>query len=242
MAKSRLDQFIQIKYPQYSRTQLQSWIVQGKVLVNGVPVTKAGTLVPEDAVVELLAAPPKYVGRGGLKLERALEAFKVDVHGLTALDSGLSTGGFTDCLLQQGAARVYGIDVGYGQVHEKLRQDSRLIIVERTNFRTYEHVGDPIDLVTLDLSFISLLKIMETVNSLLRPGGQLITLVKPQFEAEKGQVPDGGVLKDAVLREQIVQRVVAGIVENGYLLSGIIPSPITGADGNVEYLAHFVRK
>ncbi|HBY06106.1 MAG: hypothetical protein UV38_C0002G0137 [candidate division TM6 bacterium GW2011_GWE2_42_60] len=242
MSKKRLDAQLAELFPQYSRTQLQGWIVQGKVLVKGHPETKAGTMVADDMPIELLAVPPKYVSRGGLKLERALEFFKIDVSGLVALDAGISTGGFTDCLLQHGVRRVYGIDVGYGQVHEKLRTDPRVSIIERTNFRQYVHEGEPIDLITLDLSFISLLKVVPTIWNLLRPGGQLITLIKPQFEVGKGLVPDGGVLKDVVVRDESVKRVVEGIQEAGFVSSGVIPSPITGADGNVEFLAHFVKK
>ena len=241
MAKKRLDARLVEQYPEYSRTQLQSWILQGKVLVNGVPEKKAGTTIADDAEVILTAEQPKFVCRGGLKLEKALDAFQIDVRGRTILDAGISTGGFTDCLLQRGAAKVYGVDVGYGQVHEKIRTDERVVVIERTNLRTYEHRGDPIDLVTLDLSFISLLKVMDAVKKLLGPGGILITLIKPQFEAEKGEVPAGGVIKDASQREQIVKKVVAGIEASGFTCRGVVESPIKGGEGNVEFLAYFVR-
>lgn len=242
MSKIRLDARLAREYPHYSRTQLQSFILQGKVLVNGRPETKAGTGVIDDDEVLITAEPPRYVCRGGLKLEGALMTFGVDVSGLTVLDAGISTGGFTDCLLQHGAGKVYGIDVGYGQVHEKIRTDPRVTVIERTNLRHYEHLGDPIDLITLDLSFISLVKVMDVVGSLLPVGGRLITLIKPQFEAEKGQVPKGGVIKDDTLRLAIVERVVAEIVSFGFEHKGLMVSPITGGEGNIEYLGYFLKK
>ncbi|MCL5436625.1 MAG: TlyA family RNA methyltransferase [Candidatus Dependentiae bacterium] len=240
--KQRLDAVLAARHPQYSRTQLQSFILQGKVLVNGRPEVKAGASVSEDDEVLLTAEQPRYVCRGGRKLEAALAAFGVDVHGLTVLDAGISTGGFTDCLLQHGAEKVYGIDVGYGQVHEKIRTDPRVLVIERTNLRHYVHNGDPIDLVTLDLSFISLSKVMDAVSAFLKPGGALIALIKPQFEAEKGQVPKGGVIVDPVQRTAIVTRVVGEIESAGFLSRGLIESPITGGEGNVEYLAYFSKK
>lgn len=239
MSKKRLDVLLGERYPQYSRTQLQSWILQGKVLVNGVPEKKSGTQLTDDVLIELTAEQPKFVCRGGLKLEKALQAFSIDVRGKTVLDAGLSTGGFTDCLLQAGAAKVYGVDVGYGQVHEKIRTDPRVLVIERTNLRTYAHQGDPVTLVTLDLSFISLTKVLDTVSLLLAHGGELVTLIKPQFEAPKGEVPTGGVIKDGAQRERIVESVIAAIKERGFELQGVVESPIRGGEGNVEYLAYF---
>lgn len=241
MAKTRLDARLMSEYQKYSRSQLQSFILQGKVLVNGQVETKAGVQVDETDEVVLTAEPPRYVCRGGIKLEGALEVFGVDVTGLTVLDAGISTGGFTDCLLQHGARRVYGIDVGYGQVHEKIRTDQRVVVIERTNLRHYVHAGDPIDMVTLDLSFISITKIIDVIAGLLPVGGVVIALIKPQFEAEKGQVPKGGVIKDEAQRTAIVTRVVSDIVAAGFENKGIITSPITGGEGNVEYLGYFVK-
>lgn len=241
MRKIRLDARLAVEYPNYSRTQLQSFILQGKVLVNEQVERKAGTGVSPDDRVVITAEQPRYVCRGGLKLEAALAAFGLDVTGLTVLDAGISTGGFTDCLLQHGAAKVYGIDVGYGQVHEKIRTDERVTVIERTNLRMYTHAGDPVDLVTLDLSFISLSKVMPAVAQLLRPGGTLVTLIKPQFEAEKGQVPRGGVIKDPDQRAAIVHRVIGEIEVAGFMHHGLITSPITGGEGNVEYLAYFTK-
>ncbi len=239
--KCRLDVLTQLRYPEYSRTQIQSWILQGAVLVNGTALTKTGTAVPIDAEIIITADEPRYVSRGGLKLEKALTVFAIDVTNKTALDAGVSTGGFTDCLLQHGAAHVYGIDVGYGQVHEKIRTDPRVTIIERTNVRHYQPQHEPVDIITFDLSFISLLKVLDTVTRTLKPGGILLPLIKPQFEAEKDSVPSGGVIKDGTLREQIVASVIAGIVEHGFTHHGLTESPILGATGNKEYLAWFTR-
>lgn len=241
MAKKRLDILVHERMPQYSRQQIQSWIMQGKVRVDGQPVTKAGASVADDAVIAVDAAEPKYVSRAGLKLEKALDAFAVNVNNRVVLDAGLSTGGFTDCLLQHGAKKVYGVDVGYGQVHEKIRHDQRVIVMERTNLRELTDVGEKVDLVTLDLSFISILKVMDVVCALLKNDGHLITLIKPQFEAGKHEVGRGGIIKDPAVHEAVIKQVTAGIVTHGFNLVGVIESPITGADGNKEYLAYFRR-
>ncbi len=242
--KRRLDLLLQERYPQYSRQQLQSWIMQARVTVAGGVVTKAGQAIPVDADIQLSVQEPKFVGRAGFKLEKALDHFDIDVQGLVALDAGLSTGGFTDCLLQRGVKKVYGVDVGYGQVHEKIRNDSRVIVRERTNLRTLsrEELGELVDLVTLDLSFISLLKVMDAVESVLKEGGALITLIKPQFEAGKEQVGRGGIIKDPQVHEQVVRTVTQGIVARGFECKGVTDSPIAGADGNKEFLAYFIKK
>lgn len=239
--KSRLDVLTQQRYPEYSRTQIQSWIVQGSVLVNDKPITKPGTAISVDSEIIITADEPKYVSRGGLKLERALKDFNIILTDKTALDAGISTGGFTDCLLQNGIKHVYGIDVGYGQVHEKIRTDARVTIIERTNVRYYEPKHEPVDIITFDLSFISLLKVLPTVKKTLRPGGILLPLIKPQFEAEKGSVPSGGVIKDEKMREKIVATVIDGITKAGFEHQGLIESPILGATGNKEYLAWFIN-
>lgn len=215
------------------------------MLVDDRPVLKAGTPVSATAIVSITAEQPKYVCRAGLKLEAALDKFQIDPSGLVALDSGLSTGGFTDCLLQRGAVRVVGIDVGYGQVAEKVRTDPRVRVMERTNLRSVRLVdlpgAVPVDLVTLDLSFISSLKMRETIKDVLRPGGHLVLLIKPQFEAGKALVSAGGVVREAPVREKVVQSVVAGWEQDGFELMSYMESPIRGAtSGNVEYLAHFI--
>jgi 23S rRNA (cytidine1920-2'-O)/16S rRNA (cytidine1409-2'-O)-methyltransferase len=177
-------------------------------------------------------------------LEKALDHFAIDVTGLTVLDAGLSTGGFTDCLLQRGAGEIFGIDVGYGQVHEKIRADDRVHVMERVNLRnvTVATIGKQVDLVTLDLSFISILKVMDAVDLVLKAGGLLVTLIKPQFEAEKGEVGKGGIIKDEVVHERVLRTVTNGIIARGYDLKGITESPIYGADGNKEFLAAFEKK
>ena len=157
------------------------------------------------------------------------------------LDAGISTGGFTDCLLQHGAKKVYGVDVGYGQVHEKIRNDSRVVMMERTNLREVRDLGEKVDLVTLDLSFISLLKVMDAVDAVLKPEGKLIVLIKPQFEARKEQVGRGGIIKDEKVHKEVIERVASGIQAHGYQCYGVIESPIEGATGNKEFLGYFSR-
>lgn len=353
--------------PQYSRNVVQSFIAQGKVLVNGQPVTKAGTKVGEGVSVRLTAEVPKYVCRAGLKLEAALDAFGINPDGMVCLDSGLSTGGFTDCLLQRGARLVFGVDVGYGQVAERVRTDPRVVVMERTNVRLMaldmlvqaaaasagrrgdipnavdsdsgvcgssgssssdgsgaaavggkgatmhgvagtggeddrglqqqelvqqyqapqqqqllprqeqdgqeqqapqqqqqqllpqqqqggqeqqapqqqhvEAVGSeaPVNLVTLDLSFISVLKVLPAVVACMAPGAQAVVLIKPQFEAGKAQVGAGGVVRDPAVHEEVIRKVTQGAAEFGLRRLGLIESPIKGATGgNTEFLAHFV--
>jgi 23S rRNA (cytidine1920-2'-O)/16S rRNA (cytidine1409-2'-O)-methyltransferase len=242
MKKQRLDKLIQEKYPHLSRNQIQSFIMQGKVKVDGKIHTKSGDLVNPLLAIVLEDDTPKYVCRAGFKLEKALEYFGISVHNKVILDAGLSTGGFTDCLLQYGAKKVYGIDVGYGQVHEKVKANPRVLIMERTNLRHVKTIGELVDLVTLDLSFISVLKVMEAVKSLLKPGGSMIVLIKPQFEAQKEQVGRGGIIKDEKIHEQVIEHVVAGVIQHGFALCGVTDSPITGTSGNKEFLAFFERE
>jgi 23S rRNA (cytidine1920-2'-O)/16S rRNA (cytidine1409-2'-O)-methyltransferase len=237
--KKRLDACVQDHYPQYSRNQIQSFIMQGKVMVNGACVTKPGVSIGTEAQVVVMVDEPKYVCRAGWKLEKALDHFALNLEGLVALDAGLSTGGFTDCLLQRGIHHVYGIDVGYGQVHEKIRRDARVTVKERTNLRYLETVGEKVDLITLDLSFISLLKVMDAVQALLKDTGQLITLIKPQFEAQRREVTKGGIIKDLAVHERVIKEVIAGIERYGFRCQGVIESPIHGTCGNKEFLAYF---
>lgn len=239
--KERLDIRVQEQYPHISRTYAQSLIMQGKVMVDGVIVTKQGTPTLEDAIIEVDDTVPKYVCRAGFKLEQALDFFVCDVRGLVALDAGLSTGGFTDCLLQRGIERVYGVDVGYGQVHEKIKCNARVVVMERTNLRNLKTVGELVDIVTLDLSFISVLKVMEAVNLMLKPGGILIVLIKPQFEAAKQEVRKGGIVKDPLVHQRVQDEIVAGITAQGFVCKGVTASPIHGTMGNKEFLAFFVK-
>lgn len=244
--KKRLDLLVSEKYPQYSRQQIQSFIMQGLVFVDSKKITKSGSPISENAIIELKVTELKYVSRAGFKLEHALKTFNVNVKDLVVLDAGISTGGFTDCLLQNGAKKIYGVDVGHGQVHEKIRNDPRVVLLEKTNLRNldFKNIGELVDLVTLDLSFISILKVMPAILKILKPEGQLITLIKPQFEAEKEEalkILKNGVIKDPEIRDQIVKKVVSGIETFGFKCVGISPSPVLGATGNQEFLSYFKR-
>jgi 23S rRNA (cytidine1920-2'-O)/16S rRNA (cytidine1409-2'-O)-methyltransferase len=239
--KVRLDQLVQEQFPDLSRTFIQSMIMQGKVTIDDKVIDKPGTQVPLDAQITVDLEVPKYVSRAGFKLEKALDHFGIDVKDLVVLDAGLSTGGFTDCLLQRGAKKIFGVDVGYGQVHEKIRTDSRIQVIERTNLRHLLPLPQKVDLVTLDLSFISVLKVMDIVSRELKKDGKLIVLIKPQFEAEKEQVGAGGIIKDPQLHQQIIDKVTKGIESYGFKSIGMINSPIEGAMGNKEFLAYFER-
>ncbi|KAJ3703734.1 hypothetical protein LUZ61_007439 [Rhynchospora tenuis] len=239
--RRRLDEICVERFQQYSRTYIQSWIMQGKVLVDGKVVHKAGTPVSEKSVVEIKAVIPKYVCRAGHKLEAALKEFNVDCVGKVVLDSGLSTGGFTDCLLQNGASHVYGVDVGYGQVAEKIRTDERVSVIDRTNLRYLQELPQNVDLVTLDLSFISILLVMPAVVNLMKMESTLITLIKPQFEARRSQVGGGGIVRDPQVHQEVLERIIKGIEEFGFRTEGWIESPIKGAEGNTEFLACFHR-
>ncbi|PKA56230.1 23S rRNA (cytidine1920-2'-O)/16S rRNA (cytidine1409-2'-O)-methyltransferase [Apostasia shenzhenica] len=200
--------------------------VRRKVLVNGKVVDKAGTPVSEKSIVEIKSEIPKYVCRAGYKLEAAIEQLGIDVVDKVALDSGLSTGGFTDCLLQHGAAFVYGIDVGYGQVADKIRHDERVCVIERTNLRYLTGLPQEVDLVTLDLSFISILLVMPAVVKVMKEESTLVTLVKPQFEAH---------------RSQVLQKIIKGVEGFGFRSKGWLESPLKGAEGNAEFLVCFQR-
>lgn len=205
--------------------------------------TKPGALVEADAAVALLGAGPRFVGRGGHKLEAALDAFAVGVEGRVAADLGASTGGFTDCLLQRGAARVYAVDVGYGQLAWSLRQDPRVVVLERTNARTLEALPEAISLLVGDLSFISLRLILPAVHRLLPPGGDAVLLIKPQFEAGPEGVGRGGRVRDDAVRAAAIAGVAAEADSLGFDVRGTVPSPIAGLKaGNIEELIHLVRR
>lgn len=240
--KKRLDLVIQERYPNLSRNQIQSFILQRKVKVNDQIVDKAGTPVILDAKIDLENETPKFVSRAGFKIEGALDNFKIDVTGLVVLDAGISTGGFTDCLLQRGAKRVYGVDVGFGIVHEKLRHDPRVILYEKTNLRYLDSLPELVDLATLDLSFISLLKVMPAVCQLLKSDARIITLIKPQFEAEREDVRRGGVIKDDDVHKKVVEKIKVGMTEFGFEMIDLMESPIKGdKSGNKEFLAIYKR-
>ena len=239
--KKRLDLLLQEMYPNLSRNQIQGYIMRGKVFVDDKKITKAGTPVGDTATIVLKYEEPAYVCRAGWKLAHALDTFNIDPQGMVVLDAGLSTGGFTDCLLQRGATKIYGIDVGYGQVHEKIRQDPRVVVLERTNLRHLKELPEKVDLVTLDLSFISLLKVMEAVRQQMKENGQLVVLIKPQFEAERHEVGKGGIIKDPKIHKKVIDKVVTGITDYGFTHKGTIDSPILGTEGNKEFLAYFSR-
>lgn len=238
-ARERLDVLLVRRGLFASRERARAAVLAGRVRVDGAAVTKAGAAVPEAARIEVLGRDLPYVSRGGLKLEKALDAFAIDPAGRVCLDAGASTGGFTDCLLQRGAARVYAVDVGYGQLAWSLRQDPRVVVLERTNARhlTRREVPEPIDLAALDVSFISLLKILPAVANLLRPGGTVVALVKPQFEAGPEQVGKKGVVRDPAVHREVLERVLAGAESLGFVVRGLTHSPVRGEEGNVEFLA-----
>lgn len=237
--KQRLDLVLVARGLFESREKAQRAIMAGNVTVGEQVVDKAGTKVPEDAQISVRAAE-RYVGRGGFKLEGALQAFGIDATGATCLDIGASTGGFTDCLLQHGAAKVYAIDVGHSQLAWKIRSDSRVVAREHLNARylTRDDIPDPIDICVIDVSFISLTLILPPAVELLRPDGVLIPLIKPQFELRKEQVGKGGVVRDPLLHEQAVEKIrefVTGTLHRQW--AGCIESPILGGEGNKEFLA-----
>ncbi|HET8761144.1 MAG TPA: TlyA family RNA methyltransferase [Nitrospiria bacterium] len=221
-----------------SRARAQAMILEGLVRSGDRPVAKAGDLIAEDAPLSVTGADHPYVSRGGVKLAAALDAFAVDPRGLVCLDVGASTGGFTDCLLQRGAVRVWAVDVGYGQLAWSLRTDPRVRLLERANIRTLarEAITEPIDLAVIDVSFISLRLVLPRVAQLVRPGGGIIALIKPQFEVGREHVGSGGIVRDSAQRARAVQEVRIAAEALGLRCEGTIPSPIEGRDGNQEYL------
>ncbi len=219
-----------------TREQARSLIMAGSVTVDGEMVDKSGTKV-EDSANVVVVSGPRYVSRGGLKLEKALEAFGLDVSGRVVVDVGASTGGFTDCLLQRGAARVYAVDVGYGQLDWRLRSDPRVVVMERTNARYLTGLPEPADLAVMDLSFISVRLVLPAVARLLREGGQMVILVKPQFEAGRQQVGKGGVVRDPQVHRSVLQGLVQWGKAEGFGVKRVTVSPIRGPAGNVEFLA-----
>jgi 23S rRNA (cytidine1920-2'-O)/16S rRNA (cytidine1409-2'-O)-methyltransferase len=236
--KTRLDRLLVDRGLVESREKAQALIMAGEVRVNGQKAVKSGQAFADDAAIELLAHPP-YVGRGGFKLAGALRQFAIDAAGKVCLDVGSSTGGFTDVLLQAGAARVHAVDVGAGQLDWKLRTDPRVRVHEGINARELkaEEIGEPIDLLTCDVSFISVTLILPAVTPLLQPGGQMVILIKPQFEVGKGQVGKGGIVRDPALHQAACERVTQAVREFGFETS-IMESPILGAEGNKEFLLH----
>ena len=217
-----------------SRAKAQGLIMAGEVLVEGKAVTKAGTMVAVEAAITIVEPPP-FVSRGGLKLDYALDRFNLDVSGRVVADIGASTGGFTDCLLQRGASRVYAVDVGYGQLDYRLQQDSRVVVLDRVNARYPIDLPEKVDLVTIDVSFISVEKVIPAVVRLLKDGGSLVVLIKPQFEARRGEVGKGGVIKRPIIHARVLGRFIAWMIENKYRLVDLVASPVPGSSGNREF-------
>lgn len=240
MKKVRLDQLVFDQGLSESRERAKAIIMSGVVYVNGQRADKPGAQVAPDVKIEVRGNTLPYVSRGGFKLEKALKVFPVDPTGLTCIDCGASTGGFTDVLLQNGAAKVYAVDVGYGQLAWSLRTDDRVVNLERTNFRhiTEEQVPEPIDFASVDVSFISLKHIFPNLHLLLRPHGQAVCLIKPQFEAGRDKVGKKGVVREAATHLEVVERVIGMAIENGFSVLGLEFSPVKGPEGNIEYLLY----
>jgi 23S rRNA (cytidine1920-2'-O)/16S rRNA (cytidine1409-2'-O)-methyltransferase len=232
--KKRIDVLLVERGLVESRERAQALLMAGQVYLDGRPITKAGTQVAMDAAPEVREGLP-YVGRGGIKLAHALDIWKPDVSGLVALDVGASTGGFTDCLLQRGARKVYALDVGHGQLDYRLRQDPRVVVMERVNARHSFSLPEAVDLATADVSFISLRLVLPSVSEHLKPGGYAVVLVKPQFEARREQVGRRGVVKDPRVHAEVLGKMVVWSVENGFRLRGLVPSPVLGDEGNREF-------
>jgi 23S rRNA (cytidine1920-2'-O)/16S rRNA (cytidine1409-2'-O)-methyltransferase len=236
-AKPRLDQRLVDAGLATTRSQAKALIMAGDVLVNGQRETRAGHQVSDRDEVTL-RQKPRFVSRGGEKLDHALEAFGIDVAGIVAADLGASTGGFTDCLLQRGAGRVYAVDVGHGQLDLRVREDERVVVLEKTNARYLESLTEPVDLVVIDVSFISLELIFPVVARLLRPGGACVPLIKPQFEAGRDEIGKGGVVRDEEIHRDVLRRTIGFAIANGLGAIGLVASPLRGPAGNIEFLAH----
>ncbi|MET0726714.1 MAG: TlyA family RNA methyltransferase [Acidimicrobiales bacterium] len=244
MARRRLDAELVRRGLAASRQQAQADIAEGRVTVGGAPASKAARLVAPDEPVRVLGPPPRFVGRGGEKLDAALERFALDVHGRRAVDVGASTGGFTDCLLQRGATSVVAVDVGYGQLHERLRADPRVEVHERTNVRALGpgDLGHPGQVLVADLSFISLRTVIPAMVALVDEDADLVVLVKPQFEAGREEAARGrGVITDPAIWDRVLVEVADALAAAGAAIMGAMVSPLTGADGNVEFLLHARR-
>jgi 23S rRNA (cytidine1920-2'-O)/16S rRNA (cytidine1409-2'-O)-methyltransferase len=241
--KIRLDVLLVDRGLVASRERARALILAGAVLVHEEPVDKAGALIAEGAIVRIRGEDHPYVSRGGVKLKGALEAFGIRVDGFSALDVGASTGGFTDCLLQAGARKVYAVDVGYGQIAWKLRNDPRVVLFERTNIRHFSGVGveEPVDIAVIDTSFISLTLVIPSVLQFVREGGTFLALVKPQFEVGRGEVGKKGVVRDPAVHLRVVAELAAFCVEQGLSVRGTCESPLTGPEGNKEFFIWAVK-
>ena len=238
--KKRLDVLLTEQGYADTRSKAQAIIMSGQVYVNGQKADKPGVSYEETVELEVRGAVCPYVSRGGLKLEKALRDFGVKPEGYVCSDSGASTGGFTDCLLQQGASKVFAIDVGYGQLDWKIRSDPRVVVMERTNIRyvTPDQLGEPLDLSVIDVSFISLKIVLPAIKALLKPTGQVLCLIKPQFEAGKEKVGKKGVVRDKATHQEVLDSFVALADELNFTILGLTFSPVKGPEGNIEFLGH----
>lgn len=238
--KKRLDVLLTERLYAETRSKAQAIIMSGNVYVNGQKADKPGMSFEETVEIEVRGAVCPYVSRGGLKLEKALRDFGVKPEGFICSDSGASTGGFTDCLLQQGAKKVFAIDVGYGQLDWKIRSDERVVVMERTNIRyvTPDDLGEPLDLSVIDVSFISLKIVLPTIKTLLKPTGQVLCLIKPQFEAGKDKVGKKGVVREPETHKEVLDSFVALANELNFKILGLTFSPVKGPEGNIEFLGH----
>ncbi len=242
--KQRLDIYLVENGLVSGRDLAKSLIMAGKVYVNNQKADKAGDQVSEKDKVELRGETLKYVSRGGLKLEKAMKSFSINLDGLVSMDIGASTGGFTDCMLQNGAAKVFAVDVGYGQLAWKLRTDERVVNMERTNIRyvTLEDLGQELDFASVDVAFISLKLVLPVAKTLLRDGGEIVALIKPQFEAGREKVGKKGVVRDPEVHKEVIGEVVTFAQNNGFEILGLDFSPIRGPEGNIEYLMYAQKK
>ena len=240
--KKRLDVLLTEQGLAGTRSKAQAVIMSGLVYVNGQKADKPGISYEDGCVIDVRGAACPYVSRGGLKLEKALRDFGIHPDGFVCSDSGASTGGFTDCLLQQGAAKVFAIDVGYGQLDWKIRSDPRVVVMERTNIRyvTPEQLGEPLDLAVVDVSFISLKIVLPVIKTLLKPEGQVVCLIKPQFEAGREKVGKKGVVRDPETHEEVLNMFVDLAHTLGFHIAGLTFSPVKGPEGNIEFLGHLV--
>jgi len=243
MAKVRIDVLLVERGLAPTRQKAQAMLLAGAVLVNDRPVDKSGTQVDSLAEVRIRGNPIPYVSRGGLKLDSALDHFGIDPNDLRVLDAGISTGGFTDCLLQRGARHVYDVDVGKAQVAWEIRRNPAVTLFERVNIREFDPalLGEPVDLVVADLSFISLTLVLPVLYAALRPGGTALPMVKPQFEVGRENIGRKGVVRDEALRLAAVDKVARAAIECGFVYLGATPSPVPGPEGNIEYFLHLER-
>ena len=241
--KERLDILLVNKGLAPSREKAKAMIMEGNVFVDHNREDKAGSMFDENADIEVKGAVLKYVSRGGLKLEKAMRHFGISLDGKICMDIGASTGGFTDCMLQNGAAKVYAVDVGYGQFAWKLRQDERVVCMEKTNIRyvTPEDIADRLDFASVDVSFISLTKVLEPARELLNDQGEMVCLIKPQFEAGREKVGKKGVVRDKAVHEEVIHKIIDFATEIGFYVLNLEYSPIKGPEGNIEYLV-YLRK